>query len=233
MKYNINNLDMFSKYYIKNSEVYSKKTNIKKYKNKYNIVTMLDDKGIERKVKIETLTQHNINVPEKVKDLKGEVWKPIKRNDKDKYNYSISNYGRIKLNGSYCIFEKLVSNRTNKYGYIISKIQNKKVYLHRIIYEYFIGNIPKGYHIHHIDGNKQNNNIDNLQCISPSEHNKVGHREGLYKNSYINRMKLTEDERKAIASKYKPYKYTIPMLAKEYKISESTVKRIIKKYKKD
>ena len=104
--------------------------------------------------------------------------------------------------------------------------------VHRLVYEYFIGNIPKGYHIHHIDGNKQNNCIDNLECISPSDHNKKHHKDNTfnrYKRGYV----LTEDERKAIASKYKPYKYTTPMLAKEYNISEITVRRIIKKYKKD
>ena len=32
------------------------------------------------------------------------------------------------------------------------------------------GQIPKGYHIHHIDGDKTNNNIDNLLCLSPEMH---------------------------------------------------------------
>lgn len=30
--------------------------------------------------------------------------------------------------------------------------------------------IPKGHHIHHIDGNKKNNSPENLQCCSPEEH---------------------------------------------------------------
>jgi len=30
--------------------------------------------------------------------------------------------------------------------------------------------IPKGYHIHHIDGNHSNNNLNNLMCVSPEEH---------------------------------------------------------------
>jgi hypothetical protein len=32
--------------------------------------------------------------------------------------------------------------------------------------------IPKGYQIHHIDFNKQNNSLDNLECLSPKEHRK-------------------------------------------------------------
>ena len=73
-----------------------------------------------------------------------------------------------------------------------------------------------------------NKSIDNLECISPSDHNKKHHKGNTF-NRYNRGYVLTEDERKAIASKYKPYKYTAPRLAKEYNISETTVKRIIKK----
>ena len=30
--------------------------------------------------------------------------------------------------------------------------------------------MPKGHHIHHIDGDRKNNHPDNLQCCSPEEH---------------------------------------------------------------
>lgn len=33
--------------------------------------------------------------------------------------------------------------------------------------------IPKGYHIHHIDGNHSNNEISNLICVSPEEHHNI------------------------------------------------------------
>lgn len=35
------------------------------------------------------------------------------------------------------------------------------------------GDIPKGYHIHHKDGDFTNNTIENLVCISASEHSKL------------------------------------------------------------
>ena len=42
--------------------------------------------------------------------------------------------------------------------------------LHRAVWKAFFGDIPDGYEIHHCDGNKDNNNIENLQCLSKSEH---------------------------------------------------------------
>lgn len=37
------------------------------------------------------------------------------------------------------------------------------------------GPIPKGYHIHHKDGDFTNNSIENLECISASDHAKLHH----------------------------------------------------------
>lgn len=42
--------------------------------------------------------------------------------------------------------------------------------LHRELYTDFVGEIPKGYHIHHIDGDTENNSISNLKCMSSKEH---------------------------------------------------------------
>lgn len=43
-------------------------------------------------------------------------------------------------------------------------------YLHRDVWEYHYGAIPHGFHIHHRDSNPLNNNITNLECISPRVH---------------------------------------------------------------
>ena len=63
-------------------------------------------------------------------------------------------------------------------GYKFTKSTNKKYYrnttlktdLHRYIWIQLKGEIPKGYHIHHVDKNTENNDINNLECISSSEH---------------------------------------------------------------
>ena len=35
------------------------------------------------------------------------------------------------------------------------------------------GTIPKGFHIHHLDGNKLNNNINNLMMLSETSHKQL------------------------------------------------------------
>lgn len=42
--------------------------------------------------------------------------------------------------------------------------------LHRMVYMSVYGEIPTGYEIHHKDGDKSNNDISNLECLSVEEH---------------------------------------------------------------
>ncbi len=44
------------------------------------------------------------------------------------------------------------------------------IYLHRAVWESVNGEIPKGYHIHHIDEDPGNNSIENLECLPVKEH---------------------------------------------------------------
>lgn len=46
---------------------------------------------------------------------------------------------------------------------------NKRIRRPKYIYEQVYGELPKGYIIYHIDGNKENDNIDNLEAITRRE----------------------------------------------------------------
>lgn len=50
------------------------------------------------------------------------------------------------------------------------KWKEPPVALHRQVWMDNYGEIPPGYHIHHKDGNTENNSIENLECISPKDH---------------------------------------------------------------
>lgn len=73
-------------------------------------------------------------------------------------------------------------NRTrNKEGYVVLE--------HRHIWEKHFGKIPEDYFIHHKNGNKRDNRIENLELVIRKEHGKVhrdqnGHNEH---NEHIHR----------------------------------------------
>jgi hypothetical protein len=62
----------------------------------------------------------------------------------------------------------------NSEGYIRSKVlkNGKRVtsYEHRYVWEQANGKIPEGFHIHHRDGNKRNNKIENLELKEIKKH---------------------------------------------------------------
>ena len=65
-------------------------------------------------------------------------------------------------------FNGVKFTKDDKTGYYLNSTLRKR--LHRYIWEYYNGEIPKGYQIHHIDGDKNNNNINNLEAIHKVKH---------------------------------------------------------------
>lgn len=73
---------------------------------------------------------------------------------------------------------KIWSKKCNKYiysmddkGYYIINVRHERqYYVHRIICECANGKIPEGYNIHHINENKLDNRITNLELIEHSKH---------------------------------------------------------------
>ena len=68
-------------------------------------------------------------------------------------------------------FDGYKFTRDNKTGYYLNSTIRQR--LHRYVWEFYNGPIPKGYHIHHKDFNKANNDISNLQLLSLEEHEKI------------------------------------------------------------
>lgn len=56
-----------------------------------------------------------------------------------------------------------------------------RIYLHRYKWEKEIGIIPDGYDIHHLDEDKSNNELSNLECLDKGEHTK---KHGFKNNQY-------------------------------------------------
>lgn len=68
----------------------------------------------------------------------------------------------------YIWFNGLKYTRDEKTDYYLNSTFRER--LHRATWEYHNGKIPKGYHVHHKDGNKLNNDISNLEILPGAEH---------------------------------------------------------------
>jgi hypothetical protein len=118
-------------------------------------------------------------------DLKEEVWKPIIFEEKEKEtdtiyskNYFVSNLGRFKNS-----FGVIMENyKVNENGYIRVFINNKTYYLHRLIAKTFISNSFNKKQVNHKDGNKLNNNINNLEWMTNQENQIHKFKNGLGNN---------------------------------------------------
>lgn len=61
-------------------------------------------------------------------------------------------------------------SRSGGNEYYWAKVEGASRSLHKHIWESSNGTTPRGYQIHHIDGNPANNKIGNLECILASDH---------------------------------------------------------------
>lgn len=96
-------------------------------------------------------------------------------------------------NGKIAIFNNHKYVRDDKTGYYLCHdAGGTGTRLHRDVWCFYNGDIPKGYSIHHIDHNKSNNEINNLQMLSNSEHIKL-HGAELTDEQRKNKIKNLED----------------------------------------
>ena len=95
-----------------------------------------------------------------------------------KSGYFVSNQGRIKgIRVAY--LRPTLSNA----GYLVTSLPKDGTSMfytvHRAVYETFKGDIPHKMDINHIDGNKQNNHISNLECVTRQENIQHAYDNGL------------------------------------------------------
>lgn len=177
-----------------------------------------------------------------------ELWKDI-----DGYDgmYKVSNIGRVYSCPKYRHKGKILKLHICKNGYLtvgLSKNKKRKNFLvHRLVGMEFVPNIDKKPEINHIDGNKKNNNCNNLEWVTSSENQKHSfelglqiisdkHRLSAKKQGKINglknkgvpkisKRKLTPKEDEEIVEKFNNGVSSIK-LSEEYGVSKKTILNI-------
>lgn len=104
-------------------------------------------------------------------------------------NYTIWRRPYIDIRG-YNRSRQKVTNKCNSVaGYCDVKFKDRILKYHTILWIMINGDIPEGYVIDHIDGNRVNNDISNLRCVTQRTNmqNMQKHRNGKLVGCYYNK----------------------------------------------
>ena len=90
-----------------------------------------------------------------------EIWKDIEESEL----HQISSFGNVKNKKT----NKIIKGDINNAGYKRVTFGNKHYFIHRLVAKYFCKGYKDGLIVNHIDGNKTNNNMNNLEWVTRSE----------------------------------------------------------------
>lgn len=156
-----------------------------------------------------------------------EIWKDIKDYEG---LYQISNYGNVKSlpkerhnrRGVYIQKEKLLSLTNTSTGYkkveLVKDGKRKGFKVHRLVAQAFIPNPDEKPQVNHIDGDKTNNYVDNLEWATASENSIHAYNTGL--NS--RKRELNESE---IIYMYCELNMTMQEISKHFGVSIPTIRK--------
>ena len=109
-----------------------------------------------------------------------EYWRPVVDDD----GYEISSIGRVKTlpkkqNG---FKTRLLKPIKSPFGYVYVMLSNRRhIFVHRLVAQAFIHNPENKPFVNHINGNKEDNKLWNLEWCTRSENQLHGYRTGLIK----------------------------------------------------
>jgi len=151
-------------------------------------------------------------------DEETEQWKPCTIAEE----YDVSNQGRLRRKG------RIIAGCVHNDGYIFVYIHGKRLPLHRLVAMAFIDNAENKPEVNHIDGNKQNNFVENLEWVTSSENQQHAVDSGLQpKNLKTYAGKFDAATRQEIKDIWNAGGISKRELAKRYNVSHTCICDII------
>lgn len=150
-----------------------------------------------------------------------EQWRKLKGFE----GYEVSNEGRLKAlskpkwNGFvyYDTPEKIMKQSVTKNGYLVARISNKTRYVHRMVAKTFLENDEfQNLDVNHIDGDKTNNHISNLEWCTRDFNIKHAERIGLTKKKNLKNSTITEEKAIEIIKIHKETGFGKVLLQRHY-----------------
>lgn len=163
-----------------------------------------------------------------------EIWKDLESFP----GYQVSTLGSVKsvnrfrkTKGNYLakVKGRNLTIRKNKRGYLECRIKNIDKVIHRLVAQTFLSNIENKPQVNHIDGNKTNNKLYNLEWVTGSENQKHAIKLGLkpsVKEENNPNTHLTNEEVSNIKELYNNGK-SIANLSVTFKINIEIIRSIV------
>lgn len=155
-----------------------------------------------------------------------EEWREIKGTNG---KYYVSNMGRvksIKSNGD----ELILKLYGGKSGYLTFNLyinsKPKTTAIHRVVAEAFLGENPDNLYVNHIDGDKTNNRLDNLEYVTPKENALHAFKTGLNKSGENHPNSKLRNRDIILIKLLQKLGYTDTDLANRFNVHPRTIRRV-------
>jgi hypothetical protein len=153
-----------------------------------------------------------------------ELWKPWPKNP----TYYVSTHGRVRSPRKILTLTTHHSNGGYLRVYVGGGKKNQKQeYVHRMVAETFLPNIDNKPQVNHLDSDRSNNNIENLEWVTASENAQHGARNGNYRGakSSFNLNDAEKWKKRLLEGE------SLRAIARSIGVRHTTIRYILKKFK--